>query len=116
MRYNSLHFCIFNDGWGPAKNTKIFFRLIPLVDKQEPISDYTDPFPYSVLAGDIVEYINVDVSTFFDKEGVNFKGLSSLQNVKEVDNGGHRSLMVKNRDQSKKLFHMNNTKKNSILI
>ncbi|MGA2060113.1 MAG: hypothetical protein ABSG67_06500 [Thermoguttaceae bacterium] len=102
LRYNSLHLCIFNDGWGPAKHTNIFFRLIPLVDKQEPIPDYTSPYPYTISLEDINDSLNVNISSFFKKEGVNFNGLSSLQNVKEVDSRGNHNLIVINPDGSEK--------------
>ncbi len=75
---NALHFRLINDGWGPARQAKARFHLIPLKKDMAAMAKFKGPYPYEVEIGDVKEGANVDIADAFAAAGVDFKRLEAL--------------------------------------
>jgi hypothetical protein len=98
FRSNALHFLILNEGWGPARDVKVSFHLVPLEERVQ--EDYTTPYPYSIALEDITEQLNVDISDAFRQAGVDLDGLADLRIVSQTYGGGRDEVTLRQSDGS----------------
>jgi hypothetical protein len=72
---NAQHIELINDGWGNIDECFLKFNLV--ADGQP--TSYDGPFQNEVKVGPFVESINVDISSAFEKAGVNNAAIKGLQ-------------------------------------